>query len=167
MLPIQPRHRDLLYVALFLHDIAKGRVEDHSGVGSAIARSFCPRLGFTPAETETVAWLIEVHLLMSSLAQSRDLSDRVTIENFSAVMQSVERMKLLAILTCADIKAVGPGVWNSWKAQLIRTQRVALAQEELRAELVDWSKEEINAYIALHYPAYWLKVDLTQKVAHA
>src|SRR5205085_2891602 len=72
-------------------------------------------------ESELVAWLIEVHLLMSSVAQSRDLSDRVTIENFSKVMQSVERMKLLAILTAADIKAVGPGVWNSWKAQLIRT----------------------------------------------
>ena len=79
MATIQPRHRDLLYVALFLHDIAKGRVEDHSVVGAGIARSFCPRLGFSPAETETVAWLIEVHLLMSSLAQSRDLSDRITI----------------------------------------------------------------------------------------
>jgi [protein-PII] uridylyltransferase len=110
----------------------------------------------------------------------------VTIENFSAVMQSVERMRLLAILTCADIKAVGPGVWNSWKAQLIRTlyyetepvltggfseldraRRVALAQDELRAALADWSKEEIDAYVALHYPAYWLKVDLAQKLAHA
>jgi [protein-PII] uridylyltransferase len=183
---IQPRHRDLLYVALFLHDIAKGRVEDHSVVGAGIARSFCPRLGFSPAETETVAWLIEVHLLMSSLAQSRDLSDRITIENFSAVMQSVERMKLLAILTSADIKAVGPGVWNGWKAQLIRTlyyetepvltggfsevnraQRVAQAQAELRAEMKDWSAQECEAYVGLHYPAYWLKVDLPHQIAHA
>ncbi len=186
MRTIQPGHRKLLYLALFLHDVAKGRVEDHSIAGARVARSLAPRLGFTAAETETVAWLIEVHLLMSTLAQSRDLSDRVTIENFSAVMQSVERMKLLAILTCADIKAVGPGVWNSWKAQLIRTlyyetepvltggfsevdraRRVALAQDELRAELSDWSKEEIGAYIALHYPAYWLKVDVARKVAHA
>jgi [protein-PII] uridylyltransferase len=186
MRTIQPRHRDLLYVALFLHDIAKGRVEDHSIAGARIARGFCPRLGFSPAETETVAWLIEVHLLMSTLAQSRDLSDRVTIENFSAVMQSVERMKLLAILTTADIKAVGPGVWNGWKAQLIRAlyyetepvltggfsevnraQRVAFAQAELRAELKDWNPAETDAYIALHYPAYWLKADLPRKVAHA
>ena len=90
---------------------------------------------------------------MSSVAQSRDLSDRKTIENFAAVVQSVERMKLLTILTTADIKAVGPGVWNGWKAQLIRTlyyetepvltggfsevnraQRVAMAQAEFRAE---------------------------------
>jgi [protein-PII] uridylyltransferase len=186
MRTIQPRHRDLLYVAMFLHDIAKGRVEDHSIAGARIARHFCPRLGFTPAETETVAWLIEVHLLMSTVAQSRDLSDRMTIENFSAVIQSVERLKLLTILTAADIKAVGPGVWNGWKAQLIRTlyyetepvltggfsevnraQRVALAQTEFRAELADWTAEEIDAYIALHYPAYWLKVDLPHQIAHA
>jgi [protein-PII] uridylyltransferase len=186
MRTIQPRHRELLYVALFLHDIAKGRIEDHSIAGARVARHLCPRLGFSPAETETVAWLIEVHLVMSSVAQSRDLSDRMTIENFSQVVQSVERMKLLTILTTADIKAVGPGVWNGWKAQLIRTlyyetepvltggfsevnraQRVAIAQGEFRAELQDWTPAEIDAYIALHYPAYWLKVDLPQKIAHA
>jgi [protein-PII] uridylyltransferase len=186
MRTIQPRHRELLYVTLFLHDIAKGRTEDHSIAGARVARHFCPRLGFTPAETETVAWLIEVHLVMSSVAQSRDISDRMTIENFSKVVQSVERMKLLTILTAADIKAVGPGVWNGWKAQLIRTlyyetepvltggfsevnraQRVAMAQAEFRAELADWTAAEIDAYIALHYPAYWLKVELAQKVAEA
>jgi [protein-PII] uridylyltransferase len=186
MRSIQPRHRELLYVTLFLHDIAKGRIEDHSIAGARVARNLCPRLGFSPAETETVAWLIEVHLLMSTVAQSRDLSDRMTIENFSAAVQSVERLKLLTILTAADIKAVGPGVWNGWKAQLIRTlyyetepvltggfsevnraQRVAVAQAELRAELTDWTGAEVDAYIALHYPAYWLKVDLPQKIAHA
>jgi len=186
MRTIQPRHRELLYVALFLHDIAKGRIEDHSIAGARIARNFCPWLGFSPAETETVAWLIEVHLVMSSVAQSRDLSDRMTIENFSAVMQSVERLKLLTILTAADIKAVGPGVWNGWKAQLIRAlyyetepvltggfsevnraQRVALAQAEFRAELTDWTAAELDAYSAMHYPAYWLKVDLPHQIAHA
>src|SRR6266404_3055336 len=186
MRSIQPRHRELLYVTLFLHDIAKGRIEDHSIAGARVARNLCPRLGFSPAETETVAWLIEVHLVMSSVAQSRDLSDRMTIENFSQVVQSVERMKLLSILTAADIKAVGPGVWNGWKAQLIRTlyyetepvltggfsevnraQRVAFAQAELRAELKDWNTAETDASIALHYPAYWLKADLPRKIAHA
>jgi [protein-PII] uridylyltransferase len=140
----------------------------------------------SPAETDTVAWLIEQHLVMSSIAQSRDLSDRKTIENFAAVVQSLERMKLLLILTTADIRAVGPGVWNSWKAQLLRTlyyetepaltggfsevdrqKRVAMAQAELRAELKDWSREDLDAYITRHYPAYWLKVDLTHKVSHA
>ena len=121
MRKIQPRHRELLCVTLFLHDIAKGRIEDHSIAGARIARRFCPRLGFSPAETETVAWLIEQHLVMSTVAQSRDLSDRKTIENFAAIVQSLERLKLLTILTTADIRAVGPGVWNGWKAQLLRT----------------------------------------------
>src|SRR4249919_1037309 len=186
MRTIQPRHRELLYVALFLHDIAKGRIEDHSIAGARVARQFCPRLGFSAAETETVAWLIEVHLVMSSVAQSRDLSDRMTIENFSAVVQSVERMKLLTILTTADIKAVGPGVWNGWKAQLIRTlyyetepvltggfsevnraQRVAMAQNEFREAMKDWPAERLETYIAKLYPAYWLKVDLPHKIEHA
>jgi [protein-PII] uridylyltransferase len=183
---IQPEHRKVLYVALFLHDIAKGRVEDHSIAGARIARRLCPRLGFSPADTEMVAWLVEHHLLMSTIAQSRDLSDRKTIENFASVMQSLERMKLLAILTTADIRAVGPGVWNGWKAQLLRTlyyetepaltggfsevnraQRVAMAQAEFAAELTDWPPAELEAYVARHYPAYWLKVDLPHKLTHA
>jgi len=186
MRTMQPEHRTLLYVALFLHDIAKGRIEDHSIAGARIARVFCPRLGLSAAETDTVAWLIEQHLVMSTVAQSRDLSDRKTIENFAAVAQSLERMKLLTILTTADIRAVGPGVWNGWKAQLLRTlyyetepvltggfsevnraQRVALAQAELKAELKDWPAERIDAYIARHYPAYWLKVDVPHRVVHA
>ena len=133
-----------------------------------------------------IAWLVETHLVMSSVAQSRDLSDRKTIENFAAVVQSAERLKLLAILTTADIRAVGPGVWNGWKAQLIRTlyyetepvltggfsevnraQRVAMAQAEFREALKDWPAERLEAYIAKLYPAYWLKVDLPHKVEHA
>ena len=183
---IQPGHRKVLYVTMFLHDIAKGRPEDHSFAGARVAKRFCPRLGFSPADTNLVAWLIEHHLLMSSVAQSRDLSDRKTIENFAAIVQSTERLKLLTILTTADIKAVGPGVWNGWKAQLVRTlyyetepvltggfsevnraQRVAMAQAEFRAAMTDWPQDVLEAYIAQHYPAYWLKVDLPHKIAHA
>jgi [protein-PII] uridylyltransferase len=176
----------VLYVALFLHDIAKGRIEDHSIAGAKVARRFCPRLGFSAADTETVAWLVEHHLVMSMIAQSRDLSDRKTIDDFAAVVQSLERLKLLTILTTADIRAVGPGVWNGWKAQLLRTlyyeteplltggfsevnraQRVAMAQQEFKAALKDWPPEALDAYVARHYPAYWLKVDLAHQVAHA
>ncbi len=183
---IQPDNREVLHIALFLHDIAKGRVEDHSIVGARIARHFCPRLGCSPAATETIAWLVENHLVMSTVAQSRDLSDRKTIENFAAIVQSLERMKLLTILTTADIRAVGPGVWNGWKAQLLRAlyyetepaltggfsevdraRRVAMAQAEFRAELSDWPREEVERYIARLYPAYWLKVELPRRVAHA
>ena len=152
---IKPASRKLLYIATFLHDIAKGRPEDHSIAGARVARRFCPRLGLSAADTDTVAWLVQEHLTMSSVAQSRDLSDRKTIENFAAVVQSVERLKLLTILTTADIHAVGPGVWNGWKAQLIRTlyfetepvltggfsevnraQRVAMAQREFREAML-------------------------------
>jgi [protein-PII] uridylyltransferase len=187
---LKPRSRAVLYVTLFLHDIAKGRPEDHSIAGAKIARRFCPRLGFSAAETELSAWLIEQHLTMSSVAQSRDLSDRKTIENFAAVVQSVEQLKLLTILTTADIRAVGPGVWNGWKAQLIRTlyyetepvltggfsevnraQRVATAQAEFRdaakAAMPDWPAEGVETYIARLYPAYWLKVDLPRKLEQA
>ena len=186
MRSIQPNHRALLYLAMFLHDIAKGRIEDHSIAGARIARRLGPRFGLSAADTDTLAWLIEQHLVMSTVAQSRDLSDRKTIENFAATMQSLERMKLLTILTTADIRAVGPGVWNGWKAQLIRTlyyetepvltggfsevdraRRVAMAQDEFRAEMAEWPEAEREAYIARHYPAYWLKVDVAQKIAHA
>jgi len=186
MRTIQPQHRTALYVALFLHDIAKGRIEDHSIAGVRIARRLCPRLGLSAAETELVAWLVEVHLVMSTVAQSRDLSDRRTIENFAAVVQSLERMKLLLILTTADIRAVGPGVWNGWKAQLLRTlyyetepvltggfsevnraARVAAAKAEFRAALADWPAEKLDAYIARHYPAYWLKLDLPHMLTQA
>jgi [protein-PII] uridylyltransferase len=181
-----PASRRVIYVTLFLHDIAKGRIEDHSIAGARVARRLCPRLGFSAADTETVAWLIEQHLTMSSVAQSRDLSDRKTIENFAAVVQSVERLKLLTILTTADIRAVGPGVWNGWKAQLLRTlyyetepvltggfsevnraQRVAIAQAEFRQALREWPGSRLDDYVGKLYPAYWLKVDLPHKLVHA
>jgi [protein-PII] uridylyltransferase len=183
---IQPEHRKLLYVATFLHDIAKGRPEDHSIAGAKVARRLCPRLGFSAAETELIAWLIQEHLTMSTVAQSRDLSDRRTIENFASVVQSLEQLKLLTILTTADIRGVGPGVWNGWKAQLLRSlyyetepaltggfsevnrgARIAAAQAEFRASFKEWPEDEVNAYVARHYPAYWLKVDLPRKMRHA
>jgi [protein-PII] uridylyltransferase len=186
MRKIRPEHRAVLYITTLLHDIAKGRPEDHSIAGAKVARRLCPRLGFSAADTETVVWLIEHHLIMSTVAQSRDLSDRKTIENFAAVVQSVEQMKLLTILTTADIRGVGPGVWNGWKAQLLRTlyyetepvltggfsevnraQRIAVAQSEFRAAFSEWPEPELHSYISRQYPAYWLKVDLPRKIRHA
>jgi [protein-PII] uridylyltransferase len=186
MRKIRPEHRAVIYISVLLHDIAKGRPEDHSIAGAKVARRLCPRLGFNAADTELVAWLIEQHLTMSTVAQSRDLSDRKTIENFAAVVQSVEQMKLLTILTTADIRGVGPGVWNGWKAQLLRTlyyetepvltggfsevnraRRIALAQAEFRGGFTEWPAQELDTYVARHYPAYWLKVELSRKIRHA
>lgn len=179
-------NRRALYVAVFLHDIAKGRPEDHSTAGAIIARKLGPRFGLTDSETDTVAWLIEHHLLASNTAQSRDLSDPATIKTFAETVQTMERLKLLHMLTIADIKAVGPGVWNGWKGQLLRnlyhetevllgggaadiarSDRIRLAQEELRAALPDWTQEEFDAYAARHAPAYWLKTDEARRVKQA
>jgi [protein-PII] uridylyltransferase len=180
------QNRRALYVALFLHDIAKGRPEDHSIAGAAIARTLGPRFGLDAAETDTAAWLVEHHLLMSTIAQSRDLSDPATIESFARVVQTMERLKLLLVLTIADIKAVGPGVWTGWKGELLRAlyhetetvlgggqtdlargERVRRAQEELRTSLADWPEEAFAAYVQRHYPPYWLKVEHARQVKHA
>jgi [protein-PII] uridylyltransferase len=180
------RHRRALYVAMFLHDIAKGRPEDHSIAGALIARKLGPRLGLDPAETDTVAWLVEHHLLMSTVAQGRDLSDPKTIEAFASIVQTIERLKLLLVLTIADIKAVGPGVWTGWKGELLRTlfyeteiwlagghseqqrpERVRLAQDRLRKDLLDWSEAEFEAYAARFYPPYWLKTEPERRLKHA
>ena len=111
--------RRALYVAVLLHDIAKGRGGDHSILGAEVAERLSPRFGLSPAETETVAWLIRWHLLMSATAFKRDLSDFKTILDFTAIVQSPERLRLLLVLTVVDIRAVGPGVWNGWKRQLL------------------------------------------------
>jgi [protein-PII] uridylyltransferase len=180
--------RKVLYVALLLHDIAKGRPEDHSIEGAKIARKLCPRLGLSREQTALVAWLIEEHLTMSNISQSRDLADRKTITDFAAIVQTMERMKLLLILTICDIKAVGTGVWNGWKGQLLRTlyyetepqltggfskmsrkERVAMAKEDLMAALFaqdDWSEEEATYWINLQYSAYLLTVATEDQVRH-
>ncbi len=123
--------RRTLYVAVLLHDIAKGRGGDHSELGAEIALQLCPRLGLDPGETETVSWLVRHHLLLSATAFKRDLADPKTIDDLVAVVQSPERLRLLLILTVVDIRAVGPGTWTDWKRRLIRSL-YDLAEERLR-----------------------------------
>ncbi len=179
-------NRRALFVAVFLHDIAKGRPESHSVVGGRIAKKLCPRLGLSGAETETVVWLIENHLAMSDFAQMRDLNDFKTIIDFAEIVQSPEHLKLLLCLTVADIKSVGPGVWNGWKGELLRTlyyevepvisgghttitrkARLAAAKEELEQALSDWPQDERQMILDKHYPPYLLNVALERKIAHA
>ena len=178
--------RELLYVAVLLHDIAKGRPEDHSEAGARIARRLCPHLGLSKADTDTVAWLVENHLVMSMTAQTRDLNDRKTIDDFAAVVQSVERLKLLLILTVCDIRGVGPGVWNGWKGQLLRTlyyetellltggfsevsrvERTKVARLQFEEALGEWPEEERRRVSGLHYSNYLLVVDLKDQLRHA
>ncbi len=178
--------RRVLYLATFLHDIAKGRGGDHSHIGEEIARELGPRLGFTPAETDTVAWLVREHLVFSTYAQSRDPSDPKTIEDFVQIVQSPERLKLLLILTVVDIRAVGPGVWNAWKGELMRNLyqqaesalsggytsepeegRIAAKQRALAERLSAWPEERIAAATARQTSAYWLGLDTATHEAHA
>ncbi|MDI7864731.1 [protein-PII] uridylyltransferase [Rhizobiaceae bacterium n13] len=178
--------REALYVAVLFHDVAKGRQEDHSIAGAKIARKLCARFGMSLKRTELVSWLIEQHLLMSMVAQTRDLNDRKTITDFAEKVQSLERLKMLLVLTICDIRAVGPGVWNGWKGQLLRTlyyetelllaggfsevsrkERAVQAQTALRDALIGWSEKDRKTYSKLHYQPYLLSVPIEDQVRHA
>jgi len=166
--------RRALYVAVLLHDIAKGRGGDHSVLGEQVALELCPRLGLDEAETETVAWLVRNHLMLSSTAFKRDLADPKTIDDFARQVQSPERLRFLLILTVVDIRAVGPGVWNDWKRLLLRTlfdsaeEKLRLGHKQRgRSEIVDqrqselvsaldWKPRIARAYARRLPDSYWL-----------
>ncbi len=178
--------RRVLYLAVLLHDIAKGRREDHSEGGAKVALHLGPRLRLEDEETESVAWLVRNHLIMSDTAFKRDLGDPQTIKDFADRVQSMERLRLLLVLTVADIRAVGPGVWTAWKAALLRDlywrteellsgghategrgTRIAHAKEALREALGHWPAEEVEAHIERCYDSYWLSFDRETHVSHA
>ena len=178
--------RRALYVALLLHDIAKGRGGDHSVLGARIARKLGPRLGLSEEETETVSWLVRHHLLMSNTAFRRDVDDPKTMADFVEVVQSPERLRLLLCLTVADIRAVGPNVWNGWKAALLRelyygaedamsgqltgrgrAERAEAAKDGLRAALPDWSDADFESYSSRVPAPYWLAFDGETLERHA
>lgn len=167
-------NRKILYVALLLHDIGKGRPEDHSILGAQIARRVCPRLGLSAEETETVEWLVRYHLLMSDTAQKRDLGDPRTVRDFAKAVKTRKRLDLLTVLTVCDIRGVGPGTWNNWKAMLLRSlygqtaealeggletlnreNREDEAKRALRERLSDWSVADLRHETARHYAPYW------------
>jgi [protein-PII] uridylyltransferase len=170
--------RPVLYLAVLLHDIAKGRGGDHSVLGADVAMQLGPRLGLSAAETETVSWLVRYHLAMSATAFQRDLMDPKTIESFVAVVQSPERLRLLLVLTVCDIRAVGPNVWNGWKAALLRqlyhaaeallsggtllggrAERIKAIQAEVAKRLPGWSDADKEEHFGRGYAPYWLSFD--------
>jgi [protein-PII] uridylyltransferase len=177
--------RRVLYVAVLLHDIAKGRGGDHSELGAEIALKLCPRFGLDPAETETVAWLVRYHLLLSSTAFKRDLADPKTIEDFAHRVQSPERLRLLLILTVVDIRAVGPNVWNEWKRSLLRTlfeaaeERLRLghkqhgrseiveARQEALARKLGWKPSAARAHARRLPDSYWIAEPPAWQLANA
>ncbi len=179
-------NRAVIYLSVFLHDIAKGRPQNHSDAGAEVAEELGPRFGLTKAETDTVAWLVRHHLIMSMVAQKRDIADPKTIRDFAALVQSPERLRLLYLLTVVDIRAVGPGTWNTWKAQLLQTlyeetlnalpggagaigreARIKAAQDSLRDTLRPWKEEALERAMERHADGYWLGTDTDTQARQA
>ncbi len=179
-------YRRVLYVAVLLHDIAKGRGGNHSELGADIAEKLGPRFGLSEEETETVVWLVRYHLGMSMIAQKRDIDDPKTIQDFADLVQSPERLRLLLVLTIVDMRATGPAVWNGWKAALLRDlyyrteevlggaphagqidRRVSAAQMAAADQLTGWAPEAIERHMELGYPSYWLSLDPETHAKHA
>jgi len=167
-------NRRVLYVALLLHDIGKGRPEDHSVYGAQVTRRLAPRLGLDEEESETAEWLVRYHLLMSDMAQKRDVGDPRTVRDFAKAVKTKRRLDLLTVLTVCDIRGVGPGTWNNWKAMLLRRlytltsealeggleqvnreNRVDEARRALRAALPDWDARDLRHETSRHYDPYW------------
>lgn len=152
---IMPRiaQKHVLYLALFCHDIAKGRGGDHSELGELIAVKLAKRFGYTQEEQETVAWLVLNHLYLSNTAFKRDLNDPKTIADFVAFVRTPERLKLLLVLTVADIRAVAPGVWNEWKGVLMRElfTRAMRAMGSTQAEHDKKPKDAVMQTLREHY----------------
>ena len=111
--------RDLLFLTLLLHDVGKGKGSNHSETGAVMAAKAGKRLGLTEDQIEVMVFLIRQHLVLSHVAQRRDLHEERTILETARLLGTVDRLKLLYLITMADLKAVGPGVWNEWKASLI------------------------------------------------
>jgi [protein-PII] uridylyltransferase len=180
------KSREVMFIAVLLHDMAKGLPGDHSVIGSALAESVCPRLGLSPADTATVSWLVRNHLVMSDMAQKRDVSDPKTVADFVRIVQTPERLRLLLILTVADIRAVGPGVWNGWKGQLLRDlyleaellmsgsdsppargARIDEAKAALAERIADLPQATREKALSRHYDSYWLAFDPAAHEFHA
>lgn len=178
--------RRALYFATLMHDIAKGRGGDHSELGAGIVLAIGPSLGLSVEETEMASWLVLHHLLLSETAFKRDIDDPKTILDLADVVQSPERLRLLLVLTVADIRAVAPKVWNAWKATLLRELyarvaevlegglatterdvRVSRARHATAAALTDWPTESVREFLDLGYPGYWLAFDPATHARHA
>jgi [protein-PII] uridylyltransferase len=180
--------RRALYMAMLLHDVAKGRGGDHSILGAEIATQVGPQIGLTVEETETVSWLVLHHLLLSQTAFKRDIDDPKTIFDVAETIQSPERLKLLLVLTVADMRAVSSKVWNGWKATLLRELYARVAEvlagglstteRDVRVqrardgadkilEASGWNEADRAFFRSLGYPGYWLSFDPETHVRHA
>ncbi|MEQ1781132.1 MAG: [protein-PII] uridylyltransferase [Hyphomonadaceae bacterium] len=177
-------NRRALFLAMLLHDTGKGK-GDQQVEGAKQARSASLRLGVPEDEAELIAWLVGNHLEMSDTAQRRDISDPQTISKFAERVGTLERLRLLLVLTVADIRAVGPGVWNGWKGQLLRDLYYATEaalrggrtdEHSVRSQLVDRAEQARRALsdrigptpmLAAVEAAYWVGFPVETQARHA
>jgi len=169
----------VLYLSVFCHDIAKGRGGDHSELGEKIVAKLAARFGFSADEIDTCTWLVRYHLLFSNTAFKRDIDDPKTVQDFVALVRTPERLKLLLVLTAADIRAVGPAVWNAWKGGLLRdlyrraeqcmgTGEVQFKKHQagqFRKDLqqhLGWNERDVDGYLDQGNPSFWANFDLVR-----
>src|SRR5437667_7228883 len=110
---------ELLILGMMFHDVGKGHGHDHAGRGARMMRDIATRLGLNVDESAACEFLVRHHLLMSHLAQRRDVDDDQLIVDFCRTVGSVDNLQRLYVLTYADMRAVGPGVWNNWRDSLL------------------------------------------------
>jgi len=161
-----------LVIAALFHDIAKGRGGDHSTLGSVDARRFCHAHGLSREDSSLIAFLVEHHLTMSSVAQKQDLSDPDVIDRFARLVEGPERLVCLYLLTVADIRGTSPKVWNAWKAKLLEdlfhlTLRRLRGERQSEASLLDHRRAEAVRLLNLlaippdRYAAFWMRLDIS------
>lgn len=161
---------ELLFIAAIFHDIAKGRGGDHSTLGAVDVLKFCELHQISKSDANTIAWLVENHLLMSVVAQRRDIYDADVINQFASTVKSHDNLDLLYALTLADIRATNDNLWNDWKASLLRElylltqqafdnglecqetldQRIAQHKTEAMAQLTEKGITEAQAMLFWH-----------------
>jgi len=158
----------LLHLALLMHDLGKGFQEDHSEVGRRLAGETAEHLGLNSQDAETLEFLVHKHLLMSHLAQWRDIDDEQVVVQFAVDVGSADILQMLYVLTCADLAAVGPGVLNRWKldllARLYRRARASLTGDAaLDAEdrKLQEQRAEIRQLVSQHEDQSWWDKQIT------